>query len=54
MEDDKLALMILSLMHYWSMADGQRDMQKVIIKLKMVGPFNLEDGMSLGVIRPMS
>lgn len=49
-EEDDLALKMLSLMDYWSMTDGKRDMQRVMIKLRMVDPFNLDVGMSSYVI----
>ncbi len=49
----ELALEMLSLTDYWSITDGQRDMQRRIIELRMVDPFSLDaGGSSLYVIDP--
>lgn len=45
-EEYDLALKMLSLMDYWSMTDGKRDLQRLMVKLRMVDPFNLKTGTS--------
>lgn len=44
--DIDLALEMLSYMHFLDMTRGQRVMQKIIINLGMVNPFNLDHGAS--------
>ncbi|KAF9446296.1 hypothetical protein P691DRAFT_673937 [Macrolepiota fuliginosa MF-IS2] len=41
--DTDVALEMLTLAHSWSMADAQRAVQSIIIKLKMVDPFSLDN-----------
>ena len=38
----QLALEFLLLAHRWEMADAQRVMQDIVIKLRMVDPFKLD------------
>lgn len=42
--DIALALEMLVLTHKWAMYDAQLSLQDIIIKMKMVDPFNLDTG----------
>ncbi len=47
--DINLSLEMLVLSHLWTMSDAQRALQDNIIKMKMVDPFNLDNGKFYGI-----